>query len=418
MQIKKFQAINMKEALKMVKNDLGADAIILSSRTINTNENDYGLMDKSLIEVVAAVDRNFERNPIRQVLKIDEYPDQNDNFMTERSHSLPKNNLLDTKSVESAVLTLKEDFHSIIENNSSQFSSQINLLKTELNDIKWLLKGIFHEDTLTDETFDNNPFACAFRRLFLNGIDKLLSAQIIDSVRENTPDEYINNPEIIFENVRKELKRLISINYDEDSNRTIVIALVGPTGVGKTTTLAKIAAKKTIEEKKNVGIITLDTFRIGAVEQLKTYAQIINVPIKVAKNNSELKQALNSLKSKDIIMIDTVGHSQKNIKQIKKLQETFDFNPIIENHLVLSCSTKEQDQFDIINTFDILKIDSLIFTKTDETNELGSIFNISAKTGKPISYITNGQNVPEDIIKATKENVVALIFNEDAVNAL
>jgi flagellar biosynthesis protein FlhF len=115
-------------------------------------------------------------------------------------------------------------------------------------------------------------------------------------------------------------------------------------------------------------------------------------------------------------MIDTVGHSQKNIKQIKKLQETFDFNPIIENHLVLSCSTKEQDQFDIINTFDILKIDSLIFTKTDETNELGSIFNISAKTGKPISYITNGQNVPEDIIKATKENVVALIFNEDAVS--
>ena len=110
-------------------------------------------------------------------------------------------------------------------------------------------------------------------------------------------------------------------------------------------------------------------------------------------------------------MIDTVGHSQKNINQIKKLQKTFEFNPIIENHLVLSSTTKEKDQFNIIDAFEMLKIDSLIFTKLDETNEIGSIFNIGIKTNKPISYITNGQNVPEDIMKATKENVVATIFN-------
>ncbi len=413
MQVKKYQAINIKEALKMVKNDLGPDAIILSSKTIPPEENSFGLMDKTMIEVTAVVDQNNERSTTTKASKFNTYQNRSDGILTNSRVSLSENSSYNdnSDSVQTAVLTIKDDVNNIIENNASHFSSQINLLKTEINDIKWLLKSVFQDDSLTEEAIANNPFVQAFKKLILNGVDRQLAAEIIELAKDNLSEELKDDQEMVFEQVRKELRKLIFINYNEDSNRTKVIALVGPTGVGKTTTLAKITAKKTIEEKKKVGIITLDTFRIGAVEQLRTYAQIINVPLKVARNNVELTQILKTFSDKDIIMIDTVGHSQKNINQIKKLQKTFEFNPIIENHLVLSSTTKEKDQFSIIDAFEMLNIDSLIFTKLDETNELGSIFNIGIKTNKPISYITNGQNVPEDIMKATKENVVAAIFN-------
>jgi flagellar biosynthesis protein FlhF len=186
--------------------------------------------------------------------------------------------------------------------------------------------------------------------------------------------------------------------------------LIGATGVGKTTTLAKIAARFVLEKGVKAALITADTYRISAVEQLKTYSDIIGLPLEIVYSPDELKVAIHKHKDKDLVLIDTAGRSQHNDYQMKELQDFLSVDGRIEKHLVMSATTKERDAEDILEKFSVCKPDRVIFTKTDETGSVGLILNLLSKRDIAVSFLTNGQSVPDDIIPATPAELARLLL--------
>ncbi|SFI06061.1 flagellar biosynthesis protein FlhF [Selenomonas ruminantium] len=191
-----------------------------------------------------------------------------------------------------------------------------------------------------------------------------------------------------------------------------IVALIGATGVGKTTTLAKIAARFVLEKNIRAALITADTYRISAVEQLKTYSDIIGLPLEIVYSPDELKVAIHKHRDKDLILIDTAGRSQHNEYQMKELQEFLAVNSHIECHLVMSATTKNRDAAEILDKFSACEPDRVIFTKTDETSSVGLILNLLAKRDIALSFLTNGQSVPDDIIPATPQKLAELLLRE------
>ena len=191
-----------------------------------------------------------------------------------------------------------------------------------------------------------------------------------------------------------------------------IAALIGATGVGKTTTLAKIAARFVLEQGVSAALITADTYRISAVEQLKTYSDIIGLPLEIVYTPAELSKAIRKYRSKDLILIDTAGRSQHNEYQMKELQEFLEVNSHIEKHLVMSATTKQRDAEEILEKFSVCKPDRLIFTKMDETSSVGLILNLLYEKNMALSYLTNGQSVPDDILPATAGMLAELLLRD------
>ena len=191
-----------------------------------------------------------------------------------------------------------------------------------------------------------------------------------------------------------------------------IVALLGTTGVGKTTTLAKIAAKFVLEQRTNVALITADTYRISAVEQLKTYSDILELPLEIVYNPAELAAAIERHRDKELILIDTAGRSQHNEYQLRELEEFLRINPRIEKHLVISSTTKFTDAKHIIQKFSQVEPDRIIFTKTDETGSLGMIINLLRDNPASLSYVTTGQSVPDDIERASADVIANLLFKK------
>ena len=194
------------------------------------------------------------------------------------------------------------------------------------------------------------------------------------------------------------------------SSKTKVVALIGPTGVGKTTTLAKIASRFVLEHGSSVALITADTYRISAVEQLKTYSDILGLPLEIVYTPEDLKEAIAKHMDKQLILIDTAGRSQYNEYQMKELNELLSIDIPIEKHLVMSATTKNSDGMELSENFAICKPDRVIFTKVDETSTHGIILNILHKRKMALSYITTGQSVPDDIEAASAERLCEMLL--------
>ena len=194
------------------------------------------------------------------------------------------------------------------------------------------------------------------------------------------------------------------------SNRPKVVALIGPTGVGKTTTLAKIAARFVLEQGARVALITADTYRISAVEQLKTYSDILGLPLEIVYNPDALRRAIEKHKDKQLILIDTAGRSQYNEYQMKEMSGLLSIDADIEKHLVMSATTKTSDGIELLENFSICQPDRVIFTKVDETGTHGIILNILHRRKVALSYVTNGQSVPDDIEPASVERLAELLL--------
>ena len=193
---------------------------------------------------------------------------------------------------------------------------------------------------------------------------------------------------------------------------TDVNAFIGTTGVGKTTTLAKIAAHFVLEQNLKGALITADTYRISAVEQLKKYAEILGLPVEVVYSAADLRKAITRHRSKDFVLVDTAGRSQYNEFQMDELKELLMAHPRMEKHLVVSATTKEQDAAEIIDRFSVCAPNRIIFTKTDETRSIGMVLNLLAQRELPLSFLSNGQSVPDDIIPATAERLAELLLRE------
>ncbi len=192
-----------------------------------------------------------------------------------------------------------------------------------------------------------------------------------------------------------------------------VVVFIGPTGVGKTTSIAKLAARLALQERKKVVLFTLDGFRIGGAEQLKTYAGIMGIPFRFIGQPRDLQMAIQDFDQRDYVLIDTAGRSPKDSATLHELAEILRTWDDLERHLVLSATTKPCDLAEIIKRFEICAPDQLLFTKLDETAALGTILNELVRFGKPMSYYSDGQNVPEDFHLASREQIVDMVLNRN-----
>lgn len=200
--------------------------------------------------------------------------------------------------------------------------------------------------------------------------------------------------------------------WEFDEGLPKVVALIGPTGVGKTTTLAKIAANYSIIAGADLGLITLDTHRIAAVDQLRTYAQIIGIPLKVAETAEEVKDAVEGWSRKDLILIDTAGMSQRDTRGLQYVEAALESVTDIERHLVFSATTRYRDLVDIVRRFEEVGFERLIATKLDETTSYGILLTAYALTRKPYSFLADGQAVPECIQAADSKQIAELILGD------
>ncbi|MGG4043379.1 flagellar biosynthesis protein FlhF [Paenibacillus favisporus] len=220
----------------------------------------------------------------------------------------------------------------------------------------------------------------------------------------------------LFAHVRSQVLAFLSERFGGGiANRTRIVYVAGPTGVGKTTTIAKLAAEQLLRFHRKVGLITSDTYRISAVDQLRTYASILNVPLEVVQSPGDMQRAFQRLQDCDIILMDTAGRNYRNELLVSELQSLFSaITDHSETFLVLSLTSKSQDMKKITEHFSKYGLDKVIFTKLDETGSCGSVFNLIREYPLYLSYMTNGQNVPEDLLLPDSKKLCGMLLGEEA----
>jgi len=269
-----------------------------------------------------------------------------------------------------------------------------------------------------EDTAGNSNVECLrliYNQLADNEVDEKYINQVIAEVEPSLKkDTSVEN--ILSAVYRKIVLKLGKTEVlDVKPGHADYVFFIGPTGVGKTTTIAKLASKLKLDRKLNVALLTADTYRIAAVEQLHTYANILQVPLKVVYNDSELKDSLEELKNYDIVLVDTAGRSHKDREQTDDLRKLLNAVPeeMRQIYLVLSVATKYSDLINITRTYSDIADYRLIFTKLDETSCLGNIFNIKMLTGVPLSYATFGQKVPSDISRLDAQTIARHLLGGD-----
>ena len=366
MKIRRYMANNMQEALLKVKMDLGNDAVILNTRKVK-RPGFLSVFRAPLIEILASLEEEENENKNIQDL------------------STPRVDELESK-VKGMELMLEKIYKQMSENAVQNTS---NIVTTE------------------KDTGYSRIYKVFIDNMRQNDVEEDIITEILDSLKRQGID---NNSSVneAFSVFQKELIKRLGASEEitvENQKKPKVIIFLGPTGVGKTTTLAKIAANFIIKEKKKVGLITADTYRIAAVEQLKTYSEIMGTNITVIYSPKEMKDAIKKHEEDDLVLIDTPGKSHKNKKHFDEIKEIVKNAEPDEAYLLISATTKMKDCKDIIKAYSFLENYKLIFTKLDETSSLGVVLNVKEITGKSLSYLTTGQSVPDDIEIADIENL-------------
>ncbi len=249
--------------------------------------------------------------------------------------------------------------------------------------------------------------------LIQNQVERDLAEEIIKNVHRTLRPDHLTQKQFVREKIAEQLEKLLPTTGPIVRTKPFgphVIALIGPTGVGKTTTIAKLAAKLKIDEKRNVGLITMDTFRIAAIDQLRKYADIIGSPLRAVNSPEELRDAIASMSDCDFVLVDTAGRSPKDKLKLNELKGFLDAAAPEEVHLVLTTTAARECAELAIEKFADVRIDKLIFTKLDEANHIGNVLNIVHAVNKPLSYVTTGQDVPADIEVARGRRVAQLIL--------
>ena len=293
---------------------------------------------------------------------------------------------------------------------------EISALSAELGAVKSLVGDLVRETrrslkpSLPEQLFEN------YLHLVENQVSEEIAQQLVVRVRQELDAGQLSDPAAVRRKLASFVESLLPtagpIQLPALAGAT-VIALVGPTGVGKTTTIAKLAANFRLRENRSVGLITVDTYRIAAVEQLRTYAQIINVPLEVVMTPAQLPGALQRLRESDVVLIDTAGRSQTDAIRMSELKCYLDQAKPHETHLVLSGTSSQQIVDEVLERFGVLGIDRVIFTKLDEAIGFGVILNSLQEAGARLSYVTTGQDVPDDIEVGDASRMAGLIVGDN-----
>ncbi|MEK4424445.1 flagellar biosynthesis protein FlhF [Solibacillus sp. FSL K6-1523] len=390
MKMKKYNAPSIAEAMKLIRADLGEDAVILNSKVVVTKKF-LGLVKHKSFEVVAGVDQ-IEKKPILPSFQ---------NIQPFSSSSIQEQVSVPSTPIIPLVESIKAP--------QEEKSTLPEDLKKEIADLKLMMQSMQRMSTKSQYPDELLPFVDFLKEQELG--EELITA-ISDElfVHSKTSDSKLQNLEMQkmtqqFLKQRMEALPIGGLSYEKK-----YINVLGPTGVGKTTTIAKMAARAVLEKKKKIGFITTDTYRIAAIEQLKTYAGLLQAPVEIVYNANDYNEAIKKLDHLDLIFIDTAGRNYKEVKYVADLKVLINFDEDVESFLVLALTSKQKDLEAVIDQFDNLPIEKFIFTKLDETNSIGTMFNLMIKYKKGLAYYTNGQEVPEDIERANLDSLLELFF--------
>ncbi|TKB10276.1 flagellar biosynthesis protein FlhF [Desulforhopalus sp. IMCC35007] len=461
MQVRVFQSEDMASGLKMIKQELGPDALILSTKTIRNGK--FGLLSRPILEITAAIDNDFKEktapgkiklpsperksfnrvvnDPVVQFLNQDLKPQTTEEPFQECFREYPSSASATRSAAPEPPSTAPEPATSMSSSGSAP-PKQLSGLETEVNDLKKMVKDLAGQISTFSQSNSSGSGSTELSRnaatqsayisdqetvsqitkdplislLIARGIETETAETIAAETRDSFADRDLNDINVATDAILETLQKLIQVINPPRVTRLHGqqrIALIGPTGVGKTTTLAKIAAAHMMQSSNSIALITIDTYRIAAVEQLKVYGEIMHLPVDVVITPEQLEQALNRHKDKELILIDTAGRSPRDSYCIDELASFLSPEYNIEKHLVLSATTRESELSETIRQFQKLDFSNTIFTKIDECLNLGVLLNTQIHNEKPISYITNGQRVPEDLLQITPQMIAKLIMSQD-----
>lgn len=442
MLVKTFQAVSMSEALRMVKAELGPDAMILSTKKDKTG-GFLGFFSKPVYRVTAAIDPAQKQSspPTPPAAPHRVRPERERTAKEDLENSMLAPLARELKELREKVESLsrreeesrKEDRQEDGPKPAEQQEAGLNLKnipRGDLEEIKKLLLNTLaksQEGTVKTVRWPNasdSPATEGQSGAELLPEDSPLSLELVNSgVSADLIRKILDTLNTLpLEGGNQTLKNRLSETFGRlikfagtlkmRKNSPRIIALVGPTGVGKTTTTAKLAAMYALNRGNKVALITMDIFRVGAVEQLKTYSRIMGIPLEVASTPKELEKAVEKHSTCDLIFIDTAGRSHKDKEKLDEMKNFLDNKIPIEVYLCLSATTKDRELEEILNRFKIFQVSKVVFTKIDESESFGNMVNLLMKDNLQIAYFTTGQRVPEDIEVATSAKLADMILRE------
>ena len=386
MDLRTFRANTMSAALTEVKQEMGPNAMILHTRTIY-KPRWLGLRKREMFEITASRNVRVPDRTSRPQPPARPAP---------QPHKPPA-----------------EAARQLVESPAGQNAAMIGFIQ-ELNGLKGLVKELVVRSDrvrcpeIPEELFD------FYNHLIQNQVAEELAATMIKTLQKQIRPEHARQPEFVKLKLTEQIERLLPTAGPIVRTKTTgphVVALIGPTGVGKTTTLAKLAANLKLREKRRVGHITLDTYRIAAIDQLRKYADILGSPLKVVGTAEETVAAVRSMDDCEFILIDTAGRSPNDALKLSELKGLLAAANPDEVHLVLSTTASEKCVELAITRFSEVRVDKIIFTKIDEAAHVGVVLNVIHKLNKSLSYITTGQDVPDDIEVGQPRRLAQLILS-------
>ncbi|QOY55442.1 flagellar biosynthesis protein FlhF [Candidatus Sulfurimonas marisnigri] len=416
MKILTFTGRTPSDALKKARMDVNYDHMI----HIDTKEvQKKSLGREAMYEIVMGIENQSAHNTYNNAKKINE----DERPLTQKSADV----LFDISSAArqiSKIAEVKDPLYEYQEKpqNSSLEPKELKAIKLEiskLGDKVKIIQNMFWEEKSPElESAIPSEFAEIYRLASQSGMNKEHLDSIMRMTLEHMPFKMRENSSTVKRYFQTLLRKMVPVRRESKASvgNKKVIMLVGPTGVGKTTSVAKLAARYSylLEKKYKVGLVVLDTYRIGAVEQLMQYARMMKLGIEIVVDPPEFSSALDSLRYCDYILIDTMGSSPYDKGKIKKIYECLEGNTTsysIDVVLVMPSSIKYEDLKATYDNFDSLNVDTLMFTKLDETRGFGNIFSLAYETKKPISYFSVGQEVPEDLVVASSDFLIECLLD-------
>lgn len=381
MQIKRYEVASMNEALTKIKTDLGPDAVILSARKISSGK-------QNVFEVMAARDENpLQNRPDLEVAGGGE-------------------SAREQLASQDVVYLLRSELREIKESINA-FQTE-NTLRMELAQMKETMNSFFDIVGMRNGQAPPDLNRKVYLHLLESGFSRAAACRIVKALAPAVlPPAQVNEKQALLLAEQQIMNSLPIISQKEREKR--VKMFIGPTGVGKTTTLAKLAASYSIKKKMKVGLITTDNFRIAAAEQLETYARIMGLRMERASTRESLEKALRTFADKDIILVDTPGRANPDDGHLNNLEQALP-DEAIETNLLINATGSADHLENIAKSYSRFRIDHLIVTKIDESRKFGTLYDVICKTNKPVTYLTRGQNVPQDIEEATPSRMANLML--------
>ncbi len=407
MNLQTFKASTMAEALGQVKSTMGRDAVILHTRTYHTRYL-LGLRRREIVEITAGLGNGLRPQrrpaaPATPAASAAARPRPNEQPLQAPTSAL---------AAQGVVLDPISNSRQILQTPAAGAAVMLSLTQ-EMTTLKSMVKDLCSEvrhkqaPQVPEELFDY------YLELIQNQVAEELALDIVKTLQKSLRPEHLAQRQFVREKLAEQLEKLLPTSGPIVRTKAVgphVVALIGPTGVGKTTTLAKLAANLKLREKRRVGLITLDTYRIAAVDQLRKYADIIGSPLRVVGTIEDLKDAIAQMSDCDFVLIDTAGRSPNDAMKLNELRGLLSSIAPDEVHLVISSTASQQCVELAVAKFGEVRVDKIIFTKIDEAAHVGTVLNVVQKVNKSLSYITTGQNVPDDIEVGRGRRLAQLIL--------